>query len=95
MVTVTTRALKDELADYLHRAEAGERFVVLDEGKPVAALVALSDLVGGTEEADRLAELEARGLVVLPERPTRKRFQGARVPSRGKPASEMAIEDRR
>ena len=39
MVTVSTRILKDQLSSYLHRAEGGERIVVLRGGKPVAVLL--------------------------------------------------------
>lgn len=42
-----------------------------------------------------LRELEARGLVVLPEGKSRPAFSGPRVPCRGRSASEMVIEDRR
>ena len=44
MPTVSTRVLKDQLSTYLHRAESGERIVVLCSGKPVAALVSLGDV---------------------------------------------------
>lgn len=95
MTRVSTRTLKDQLSSYLHRAENGERIVVLRGGKPVAALVALDDL-READEATRLAALEAHGLVVLPrDRPRSEPFQGPLVPDRGKLASEMVIEDRR
>ena len=95
MTTVSTRVLKDQLSQYLHRAESGERIVVLRGGKPVAALVALGD-VSVRDEASRLAALEARGLVIRPRgRTGHKPFQGPTVPARGKLASEMVIEDRR
>jgi len=94
MVAVSTRALKDELSDYLHRVEAGERFVVLRDGKPVAALVS-PEVAATDEEADRLAKLEARGLVVRPQAEGGRRFRAPLVPSRGKAASKMVIEDRR
>ncbi len=95
MSTVSTRVLKDQLSTYLRRAESGERIVVLRSGKPVAALVSLGD-VQEQDEATRLAALEARGLVIRPrKRSQRKPFQGPTVPARGKPASEMVIEDRR
>jgi prevent-host-death family protein len=95
MVTVSTRVLKDQLSRYLHRAEDGERILVLRDGKPVAALVSLAD-VPERDEAARLAALEARGLVVRPpHRSGRKPFQGPVAPARGKLASEMVIEDRR
>ncbi len=95
MPTVSTRVLKDQLSTYLHRAESGERFVVLRSGKPVAALVSLGD-VQQQDEATRLAALEARGLVIRPrKRSGRRPFQGPTVPACGKLASEMVIEDRR
>lgn len=95
MVTVSTRVLKDQLSRFLHRAENGERIVVLRDGKPVAALVSLDD-VHDQDEATRLAALEARGLVIRPrKRPPTKPFQGPVAPARGKLASEMVIEDRR
>lgn len=94
MSTVSTRVLKDQLSSYLQRAENGEQIVVLRDGRPVAALVPLSKLQEGTEQ-QRLAELEARGLVALPRRTERASFQGPIFPNRGKLASEMVSEDRR
>jgi antitoxin (DNA-binding transcriptional repressor) of toxin-antitoxin stability system len=94
MVGVNTQVLKDDLSSYLHRVEAGERFVVLHEGKKVAALVS-PDLVIAAEEADHLTKLEARGLLVRPEVEGGQRFRTPLTPSRGKPASKMVIEDRR
>jgi prevent-host-death family protein len=93
MVTVSTRALKDRLSSYLHRAEGGERIVVLRDGKPVVALVSLKDVPADDEES-RLAVLEARGLLIRPSAMPH-RFKGPLVPSRGKSAAEMVIEDRR
>jgi len=94
MSTVSTRVLKDQLSSYLQRAETGERIVVLRDGRPVAALVPLSQLPEVTEQ-QRLADLESRGLVTLPRGAKRTAFQGATVPNRGKLASEMISEDRR
>ncbi|HEX4495550.1 MAG TPA: type II toxin-antitoxin system prevent-host-death family antitoxin [Thermoanaerobaculia bacterium] len=93
MSTVSTRVLKDQLSSYLQRAERGERIVVLRDGQPVAALIPLSQLQEVTEQ-QRLADLEARGLVTLPRR-TDGGFNGPTVPNRGKLASEMVSEDRR
>lgn len=93
MPTVSTRILKDQLSGYLQRAEAGEQIVVLRDGRPVAALVPLSHLRDMDEQA-RLAEMASRGLVVQPRR-ARAAFQNPDIPSRGKLASEMVLEDRR
>lgn len=94
MPTVSTRALKGQLSSYLQRAEAGEQIVVLRDGRPVAALVPLSQLQERDDQA-RLVEMAARGLVTLPKRTSRRAFRGPTAPSRGKLASEMVIEDRR
>jgi len=93
MPTVSTRVLKDQLSGYLQRAEAGEQIVVLRDGRPVAALVPISQLREMDEQA-RLAEMASRGLVVAPRR-GRAAFQSPALPSRGKLASEMVLEDRR
>ena len=94
MPTVSTRVLKDQLSSYLQRAEAGEQIVVLRDGRPVAALVPLSQLQD-MDEQSRLAEMAARGLVSLPNRTSRTAFQDPPLPNRGKLASEMILEDRR
>lgn len=94
MSTVSTRVLKDQLSNYLLRAEAGEQIVVLRGGQPVAALVPLSQ-VRGMDEESILADMGARGLVTLPKGDITTAFQGPTVPTRGKPASEMILEDRR
>lgn len=94
MPTVSTRVLKDQLSSYLQRAEAGEQIVVLRDGRPVAALVPLAQL-RDMDEQERLAEMAARGLVVLPNRTPPTAFQDPALPNRGKLASEMILEDRR
>jgi prevent-host-death family protein len=95
MTTVSTRSLKDQLSSYLHRAERGERIVVLRGGKPVAALVALADVQAAEDEETLLTTLEARGLVTRPRSKKTRPFHGPVAPARGKPASEMILEDRR
>jgi prevent-host-death family protein len=95
LVTVSTRLLKDRLSSYLHRAEEGERVVVLRDGKPVAALVSIRDIPADDEEG-RLAALEVRGLLSRPRNANAQNcFEGPLVPARGKSAASMVIEDRR
>jgi prevent-host-death family protein len=94
MATVSTRVLKDQLSHYLQRAEGGEQVVVLRDGKPVAALVPMSQ-VGELDQETKLAELAAQGLVVLPQQPWGTAFQKPPLASPGMPASEMILEDRR
>jgi prevent-host-death family protein len=93
MFTVSARVLKDELSSYLQRAESGEEIVVVNDGRPVAALVPLSRLQGATEQ-QRLAELASHGLVVLPRRTDRAAFKGPVFPCRDKLVSYMVVEDR-
>ncbi len=95
MTSVSTRILKDQLSSYLHRAENGERIVVLRGGKPVAVLVSLDD-VHDQDEAMCLAALEARDLVTRPRKTSSEgAFQHPPVAARGKLASQMVVEDRR
>lgn len=95
MTSVSTRKLKDGLSAYLRRAEEGERIVVMRGKRAVAALVPFEDAEGLDEEA-LLRQLAARDLVELPEGArSAERFAGPRIPSRGKSASAMVLEDRR
>lgn len=95
MTTVNTRKLKDSLSAYLRRAERGERIVVTRGSKAVAAIVPFDEAEGLDEEA-RLRQLAARDLVILPESSRRPDpFGGRRIPSRGRSAAAMVLEDRR
>ncbi len=96
MTTVTTRKLKDGLSAYLRRVEKGEQVIVMRGGRAVAAIVPFVEAQGLDEEA-RLRQLAALDLVVLPDvsSPPTERSTGPRIPARGKPASEMVLEDRR
>lgn len=60
--TVGTAELRQNLSAFLRRVERGERLVVTDRNRPVAALMPLG-------EAPGLARLVAEGLVSAPERP--------------------------
>lgn len=94
MTTVTSRVLKDKLSSYLARAEGGEQFVVLRDGKPVAAVVPVSQ-VSGEGRFERMRGLAAEGLVELPGGPKGPFRTAERLPSRGELTSEMILEDRR
>jgi prevent-host-death family protein len=97
MQEVSTKDLKDQLSEWVRRVESqGERVVITRSGRPVAALVPLSDLPA-RDGNTILADLAAAGVIRLPRGPrSPDAFSGPRVPSRGgKLASEMIIEDRR
>lgn len=96
MREVSTRDLKNQLSDWIRRVELdGETVVVTRSGRPVAALVPLSDLPSRDERA-LLADLAASGAVRAPRAVRRAdAFAGATVPCRGRSAADMVVEDRR
>lgn len=89
MATIGVRELKARLSACLKRVRAGERLTVTDRGRAIATLVP----VDPTPAPDWLNRLLSAGRV---------RWAGGKpeglprpIPSRGKPASRMVIEDRR
>jgi prevent-host-death family protein len=93
MQRVGSREFKNRLGRYLLAVRGGQTLVITDRGKPVAK-VSPPDQNGDSELTFSavLKRLEAEGKIRLPKRPLGK-FRA--VPTRGKPASEMIIEDRR
>jgi len=93
MQKVGSREFKNRMGRYLREVRGGRSLVITDRGKPVAKVVPPDE--AKTEQsglAERLKELEAQGLIRLAKRPLSK-FRA--IPSRGKSASQMIIEDRR
>lgn len=66
MERVSISRLKDQLSAYLKKVQAGETVVVMDRNIPVAQL---RPIPRALTEADRLADLEARGIVTPPRSP--------------------------
>ena len=93
MEKVGSREFKNRLGRYLRAVRKGQTLLITDRGKPVARVSPL-DQNGDSELTfgELLKKLEAEGKIRLPKRPL-GRFRA--VPSRGKPASQMIIEDRR
>lgn len=89
MLQAGVRDLKDHLSEYLRRVREGERILITDRGRPIAALVGV-DQDGADEVASTLVRQgigewgggKPRG---LPDPP--------RVP--GRRAEEVVLEDRR
>lgn len=97
MSSVSVRVLKNELSDYIRRAEAGERVLVTRDGVPVAALVGLSalDVVDDpvAREQEALARLvQSGGLSRMPA-PLRNLPPPVAIP--GPSLSATISEDRR
>ncbi len=64
MAKVGIRKLKNSLSRFVRRAEAGERVLVTDRGRVVAALVPAGDAFGGEGASrSRYDELVASGVL--------------------------------
>ena len=92
MKTVGSRELKNRLGRYLGLVRRGETIIVTDRGKTVAHIVPPSPESGDVNGLDEiLKRLEAEGHLRLGIRPF-KRFKPILV--KGKPVSQMILEDR-
>lgn len=92
MKTVGSRELKNRLGRYLGLAGKGETIIVTDRGKPVARLVPPGPEIDKAYSVeDVLRRLEAEGHLRRGTQPFR-RFKPIRA--KGKPASQMILEDR-
>jgi prevent-host-death family protein len=92
MRKVGSREFKNRMGRYLAAVRKGQSLVITDRGEPVAKVVPPDQAkVEQPSLTDRLKQLEAQGLIRLAKRPLGK-FRA--IPSRGKSASQMIIEDR-
>jgi prevent-host-death family protein len=92
MRRIGSRELKNRLGKYLRAVRQGQTLLITDRGRPIAQLGPAPTEPNRTTLENRLKELEAQGLIRLAQRPMGN-FKA--VPSRGKSASQMLIEDRR
>jgi prevent-host-death family protein len=92
MVKVGSREFKNRLGRYLRAVRQGKTLIVTDRGKPVAKVSPPDEDPAPAPTVDEIFEkLEADGLIRLGRRPLKK-FKA--LPSTGKLASEMIIQDR-
>jgi prevent-host-death family protein len=63
MEKATVSQLKNELSAYLRKVRAGATVLVYDRDVPIARLVPLEPRLTGSDLEDRLARLEAKGLI--------------------------------
>lgn len=94
MHRVGVRELKNRLTHYLSRVREGVTVVVTDRNEPIAVLHGLDAVDENAGLDERLAALAHAGALTLPSRkvpfpPVR------RAKAKGRPASEMLLEDRR
>ncbi|MFQ5694587.1 MAG: type II toxin-antitoxin system Phd/YefM family antitoxin [Terriglobia bacterium] len=93
MTKVGSREFKNRLGRYLRRVRQGETVVITDRGKPVARVERVERSAGRPMTLEeRLRELAAQGHIRLARNRKPDRFKP--VPSRGKPASQIIIDDR-
>jgi prevent-host-death family protein len=88
---VGSREFKNRMGRYLSAVRNGQTLVITDRGQPVAKL-SPPDLRSEQSIETVLKRLEEQGLIRLAKRPMKK-FRS--VPSRGKSAARMILEDRR
>lgn len=82
---VGVKELREHLASWLDRVEAGEEIVVTERGKEKARIVPVG--IHAT-----LARLAAEGAVTLPTRP--KRPLPPPIPIDGSPVTDIILRDR-
>ena len=93
MQKVGSREFKNRLGRYLLAVRRGKTLLVTDRGKPVAKVSPPDEEnTHSLTFEEVLRRLDAEGQIRLAKRPLSK-FRA--IPSRGKPASQMIIEDRR
>jgi prevent-host-death family protein len=93
MKTVGSRELKNRLGRYLGLVRRGETIIVTDRGKTVAHLTPPASEEQTNNLDDLLKRLEAEGHLRLAKDPY-KRMAFKPIVTKGKPASQMVIEDR-
>lgn len=93
MRKVGSREFRSRMGQYLQAVRKGQTLIITDRGKAVAQVApAVEKGPAANTLEERLKELDAQALIRLAKGRLRK-FRAAR--SRGKPASQMIIEDRR
>jgi prevent-host-death family protein len=93
MQRIGSRELKNRLGRYLRAVRKGQTLIITDRGKPVAKLAPTNESAPAESVLlEKLNELEVKGLIRLARKPLGK-FRPAR--GRGKPGSQIIIEDRR
>ena len=92
---VGSRELKNRLGAYLKRVRRGERLIITDRGEPVAQITPVEPEPPRPKTLEEIhQELAAQGLLRLATGKL-SALSLKPIPSRGKSASEMIIEDRR
>jgi prevent-host-death family protein len=89
MIHAGVRDVKDHLSEYLRRVREGQRVVITDRGRPVAALVGIE----AEDQAELAWKLVRQGLGDWGGGKPRGSKNPPRLP--GRRAEEVVLEDRR
>jgi len=94
MERVSISQLKDQLSAYLKKVRAGETVLVMDRNRPVAQLTPVAK---PARDAERIAKLEAEGILTPPKGPplTLDELRRLRVVAPGARVLEALLEERR
>jgi antitoxin (DNA-binding transcriptional repressor) of toxin-antitoxin stability system len=93
MIQIGVRQLRNGLTRYLRLAEKGQPVLVTNRNRPIA-MIKKPDRTSAQTEEEIVAALVAEGKLLPAKQPGPvKPFKPVRV--KGKPVSQMIIEDRR
>jgi prevent-host-death family protein len=92
MSTVGVKELKNRLSHYLRRVRRGEEVIVTDRGRPVVVLHRVETATQDAHLEARLARLAADDVVAAAVRRPVRRLR--RVEAKGRPVSEVILEER-
>lgn len=93
MQVVGIKELKNKLTYYLRLVKEGDGVIVTDRGAPTAILHNLESVEKTAGPEERLASLASRGLARFPAA-QEKLPRIERVKAKGRPISELIIEER-
>ena len=83
--------LKNRLSSYLRKVRAGQTVLVLDRGRPIARIERVTGAAAGEE---RIARLEAAGLIRRPTRPVPLKMLLSKGPRSKKSVLAALLEER-
>ena len=92
MLSIGIKNLKNNLSRYLARVKKGEIVLVTERGRPIARIV--KEGAEGENFLDALTPMIVEGSLSLPERQINRDIPDP-ISVKGKPISEMVVEDRR
>ncbi len=92
MISAGIKELKNNLSRYLSQVKNGEDILVTERGKAIARII--RDDPKDIYLREALSPLVVKGLVKLPSQKIDREISPP-VKLRGKPVSEMVLEDRR